>query len=74
MDLNDLKAAVFVYELFRVYLSVHQRVVEQYEPVVGEAPGVLQRQRSAAALAHHATLRETQDLLMNTHTHTHILS
>lgn len=51
----------------RAYLCVHQCVVEQYEPVVGEAPGVLQSQRSVAAFTHHATLRETQDLLRNTH-------
>ena len=50
-----------------LYLSVHQCIIEQYEPVVGEAPGVLQSQRSVAAFAHHTTLSETQILLMKRH-------
>jgi len=48
-----------------VYLRVHQNVVEQNEPVIGEPAGVLQSQRSVAAFTNHAPLRETQDLLKN---------
>lgn len=46
-----------------VYLRVHQCVIEQNEPVVGEAPGVLQSQRPVAAFADHTALRESQNLL-----------
>lgn len=48
-----------------VYLCVHQCIVEQYEPMVGEPPGVLQGQRSVAAFTNYTTLRETQHLLWN---------
>lgn len=46
-----------------IYLRVHQSVIKQNEPVVGEAPGVLQSQRPAAAFTDQTTLRESQNLL-----------
>lgn len=52
-----------------VYLCVNKSIVEQYEPVVGESPGILQSQSSAAAFTNHTALRETQNLLKNTRAH-----
>lgn len=45
------------------HLCVDQRVVEQDEPVDGEATGVLQRQRLVAALADEPAVRLPQRVL-----------
>lgn len=50
----------------RVYLRVHQHIIEQYEPVIGETASVLWDQRSVAAFTYDTALRETKNLLENT--------
>lgn len=53
---------------------MHQGVIEQYEPVIWEPPGVLRSQRSVAAFTDHTTPRKTQALLKNKITHINFLN